>query len=156
MVVSESLHVLPSNTLLGRERVSRCSVDSRGSCIRVLVVAVVATNSSASVASPHRLVHLLLRDLRLIGKCLHIVLRVITLSQPAESFLSPHANYTCESLRVVRNLYPVTEQIWLNSPIIEPVLGSSLQASNMPTISSTASHCKCWNSCTTPQDIRPM
>ena len=50
----------PSNTPpLGRERVSHCSVDSRGSCTRVLVV--VATNSSASVASPHRLLHLLPR-----------------------------------------------------------------------------------------------
>ena len=47
-----------STHLLGRERASRCSVDLRGSCTRVLVV-VVATNSSASVACPHRLVHLL-------------------------------------------------------------------------------------------------
>ena len=35
----------------------------------------------ASVASPHRLVHLLLHNLRLIGNCLHIVLHVFTLSQ---------------------------------------------------------------------------
>ena len=107
-----------STHTLGRERVSRCSVDSRGSCTRVLVI-VVATNSSASVASPHRLVHLLLHDLRHIGNCLHIVLRVFTLSQLAESFLSPQANFTWESLRVVRILYLVTEQIWLNSPVVD-------------------------------------
>ena len=104
MVVSESSHAPPSNTLLGRERVSRFSVDSRGCCTRVLVVAVV-TNSSASVAGRHRRVHLLLHDHRLIGNCLHIVLRVFTLS--------------CESFRVVRNLYPVTDQIWLNSRVID-------------------------------------
>ena len=68
---------------LGRERVSRCSVVSRGSCTRVNVV--VVTNSSASVASPHRLVHLLLHDLRLISNCLLIVLRAFTLSQIAQS-----------------------------------------------------------------------
>ena len=51
----------PSTHSLGRERVSRCSVDSRRSCTRVLVV-VPATNSSASVANPHRLVHVLLHD----------------------------------------------------------------------------------------------
>ena len=78
--MSESLHELPSNTLLGRVRASRCSVDMSGSCTRVLVT-VVETNSSASVASPHRIVHLLFHDLRLIGNSLHVVLRVFTLSQ---------------------------------------------------------------------------
>ena len=90
---------LPTH-ILGRERVSRCSVDSRSCCTRALVV-VVVTNSSASVASPHRLVHVLLHDLRFIGNCLHIVLRVFMLSQLMQSFPSPQANFTCESLRVV-------------------------------------------------------
>ena len=40
-----------------------------------------SANSSASVASVHGLVHLLLQDLRLIGNCLHIVLRLFTLCQ---------------------------------------------------------------------------
>ena len=77
--VSRDTRYLPTHSL-DRERVSRCSGDSRGSCNRVLVV-VVATNSSASVARPHRLVYLLLHDRRLVGNCLHIVLRVFTLSQ---------------------------------------------------------------------------
>ena len=54
-----------STHLIGNERASRCSVDSRRSCIRVLVVAVVATNFSGCVASLHRLVHLLVHDFRL-------------------------------------------------------------------------------------------
>ena len=100
-----SLDALPSNTPSAvnacRDACPRCSVDSRGGCTPVLVVAF-ATNSSASVASPHRLVHLLLHDLRLIGNCLHIALCVFT--------LPPQANFTCESLPVVQNLFLVTEQ----------------------------------------------
>ena len=131
---------------LGRERASRCSVDSRGSCTGALVVAVVATNYSASVARPHRLVQLLLHDLRLIGNLsAHRPARLHTVST-RESFLSPQANFTCESRRVVRNLYPVTEQIWLNSPLFDAVLGSSLQVSNLPATSPAASHRKYRNS----------
>ena len=89
----------PPTHTLGRERVSRCSVDSRGSCIRVLVV--VSTNSSASVASPRILLHLLLHALRFLDNRLHIVLRASTfsvvircLNSRNQSFLSPQANFT--------------------------------------------------------------
>ena len=112
VMVSESYHALLSNTPLGRESVSRCSVDSRGSCIGVLVV--VTTNSSASVTSPHRLVHLLLHDLRLLAT-----------DCKSSCGSSRCLNFTCESLRVVRSLYSVSEQIWLNSPVIDVLRAAS-------------------------------
>ena len=74
-VISSSFHALLPSHPLGRERVSRCSVDSRSSCNRVLVI-VVTTNSSASATS----------------SCLLIVLRVFTLSRFVSSVLTPQAN----------------------------------------------------------------
>ena len=84
-------------------------VDSRNCCTRVLIVAVVATSSSASVARPHRLVNC---SSTTFESSAFVCTSSCTSSRCLNS-CSPFCHL------IVRNLNPVTEQIWLNSPVID-------------------------------------
>ena len=116
MVVSESLHVPPSNT---PSAVNACRVARSTRKVAALVY-----SSSSSRPAPQLLWEVLIVLSTCSSTTFDSSATVCTPScassrclQLVKSFLSPHANFTCQSLRVARTLYLVADQIWLNSSI---------------------------------------
>ena len=147
---------------LSRERVSRCSVDLRGGCTRVLVVVVATSSSSCPPARLHAVSTRVILSVTSGQLHLRISSRRPKLVINQRANLVELADHRCSSARAASSSHTDAVescsffQMMYSIPSDSSSAVLSSPGSMIVTfLSTTTSPCRCWNSRTTPQDVRP-